>query len=254
MTTLIAKKINTTPLSRPVFATSPPGDKERLFIVEQHTGKIRIFRFASNAIDDTPFLQVTGLSSGNEQGLLGLAFAPDFDANGFLYVNFTDTSGATVIRRYKVSQADPNVADPASATNVMTIPQPFSNHNGGWIAFNPKDKCLYIGMGDGGSENDPNKTSQNPKLLLGKMLRVDVTKDDFPADASKNYAIPPDNPFVGTPGVLPEIWALGLRNPWRCSFDRKTGDLYIGDVGQNKFEEIDFQRSTSAGGENYGWS
>jgi glucose/arabinose dehydrogenase len=253
-TALVARKLNSTPLSRPVFATSPPRDTQRLFIVEQHTGKIRIFRLATNTIDATPFLQVTGLSTGNEQGLLGLAFAPDFDATGFLYVNFTDTAGATVIRRYRVLAANPDVADAASATNVLTIPQPFSNHNGGWIAFSPKDKFLYIGVGDGGSENDPNKTSQDPKLLLGKMLRIDVTKDAFPADPAKNYAIPADNPFAGAAAVLPEIWALGLRNPWRCSFDRKTSDLYIGDVGQNSFEEIDFQRAASAGGENYGWS
>ena len=158
-----------------------------------------------------------------------------------------------MVRRHKVSAADPNVADPAGQ-EILTIPQPFANHNGGWIAFSPKDKFLYIGIGDGGSENDPNKTSQNSTLLLGKMLRIDVTKDDFPTDAAKNYGIPADNPFVGKPGFLPEIWALGLRNPWRCSFDRKTGDLYMGDVGQSKFEEIDFQPAASKGGENYGWS
>jgi glucose/arabinose dehydrogenase len=255
MTKLIAKKINSTPLSRPLFATSPPADKVRLFVVEQKTGKIQILRLATGAIDATPFLQVAGLGiAGNEQGLLGLAFAPDFATSGFLYVNLTDTNSTTVIRRYKVSPADPNLVDPASATTVITIPQPFANHNGGWIGFSPKDKFLYIAIGDGGSEHDPNKTSQNPKLLLGKMLRIDVTKDDSPGDPAKNYAIPADNPFVGDPAFLPEIWALGLRNPWRCSFDRATGDLYMGDVGQNKFEEIDFQSAASKGGANYGWS
>jgi glucose/arabinose dehydrogenase len=254
MTKLIAKKINTGAFSRPVFAASPPGDMECLFVVEQNTGKIRILRLATGAIDATPFLQVTGLSSGNEQGLLGLAFAPDFETSGLFYVNFTNTTGNTVVRRYKVSAADKYVADPASALDILTIPQPFSNHNGGWIGFSPKDKFLYIAIGDGGSENDPKKTSQDPKLLLGKMLRIDVSKDDFPADPARNYGIPADNPFVGNAAFLPEIWALGLRNPWRCSFDRKTGDLYIGDVGQNKFEEIDFQPAASKGGENYGWS
>jgi glucose/arabinose dehydrogenase len=249
MIRLIAKKV-ATGFARPIFATAPPGEKDRLFIVEQNTGKIRILRLASSTVDDIPFLQITDLSAGNEQGLLGLAFAPDYSTSGLLYVNLTDASGATVIRRYKVSATNADVADPASATTVLTIPQLFINHNGGWIAFGPNDKFLYIGMGDGGSENDPNKTSQNPKLLLGKMLRIDVTKND----PGKNYAIPADNPFVGKPDVLPEIWAIGLRNPWRCSFDRTTGDLYIGDVGQNKFEEIDFQPASSKGGENYGWS
>ncbi len=254
MTKLSVKKINNSSLSRPIFATSPPGDKDRLFIVEQNTGKIRILRLATGAIDSIPFLQLTGLSTGNEQGFLGLAFAPDFATSGFLYVSFTNTIGTSVIRRYKVSTTNKDVVDPTSATDVISIPQPFTNHNGGWIAFSPKDKFLYIGIGDGGSENDPNKTSQNPTLLLGKMLRIDVTKDDFPADPTRNYAIPPTNPFVGKPGFLPEIWALGLRNPWRCCFDRKTGDLYMGDVGQGKFEEINFQPVASKGGENYGWS
>ena len=250
----LSAKLIASGFSRPVFVTAPPGVKDRLFVVEQRTGKIRILLLATGAIDATPFLEVTGLSTGNEQGLLGLAFAPDFATSGFLYVNFTNTAGTTVIRRYKVSSANSNVADPAGALDVISIPQPFANHNGGWIAFSPKDKFLYISVGDGGSENDPNKTSQNPKLLLGKMLRIDVAKDDFAGDPTRNYAIPADNPFVGKPDFLPEIWALGLRNPWRCSFDRKTGDLYIGDVGQNKFEEIDFQPAASMGGENYGWS
>jgi glucose/arabinose dehydrogenase len=254
MTKLTARKVNNVALSRPVFSTAPAGDKERLFVVEQSTGKVRILRLATGDIDPTPFLQVTGLSSGNEQGLLGLAFAPDYATSGLLYVSFTDTTAASVVRRYKVSAANKDAADPASATNVLTIPQPFSNHNGGWIGFSPKDGFLYAAFGDGGSENDPNKTSQNPKQLLGKMLRIDVTKDDFPADPAKNYAIPTTNPFAGNPAFAPEIWALGLRNPWRCSFDRKTGDLYMGDVGQNKFEEIDFQPASSKGGENYGWS
>jgi glucose/arabinose dehydrogenase len=240
-------------LARPVFATSPPGDKGRLFVVEQQTGKVRILRLATGAIDATPFLQVTGLSSDNEQGLLGLAFAPDYATSSTFYVSFTATDGTSVIRRHKVSAANPDAADPAG-TVVLTVHQPFPNHNGGWIAFGPNDKLLYIGIGDGGSERDPDKTSQNTGLLLGKMLRIDVGRNDFPGDPSKSYGIPPDNPFVGKAGVLPEIWALGLRNPWRCSFDRKTADLYIGDVGQDAIEEIDFQPAASKGGENYGWS
>jgi glucose/arabinose dehydrogenase len=252
MTQLVAKRV-ATGFARPIFATSPPGDLDRLFVVEQHTGKIRILQIATGAIAAAPFLQVTGLSTGNEQGLLGLAFAPDYEASGLFFVSLTDSSGASVIRRHKVTAADSNVADPAG-TIVVTVPQPFSNHNGGWIAFGPKDKLLYFGIGDGGSEGDPNNTAQDLGLLLGKMLRIDPTKDDFPADPARNYGIPADNPFRKQVGARPEIWALGLRNPWRCSFDRKTGDLYMGDVGQDKFEEIDFQRGDSKGGENYGWS
>jgi glucose/arabinose dehydrogenase len=252
MTTLVARRI-ATGLARPVFATSPPGDKDRFFVVEQHTGKIRILRLATGAIDPTPFLQIAGLSTHNEQGLFGLAFAPDYATSGLFYVSLTDTTGASVIRRHKVSAADPNVADPAG-TAILTIPQPFSNHNGGWIAFGPKDGFLYIGIGDGGSEGDPNNTSQNLSLLLGKMLRIDVSRDDFPTDPAKNYGIPATNPLVNKPPARPEIWALGLRNPWRRSFDRKTGDLYMGDVGQDQFEEIDFQPASSKGGENHGWS
>jgi glucose/arabinose dehydrogenase len=249
----LSAKLFASGFARPVFASAPPGDKNRLFVVEQHSGKVRILRLASGKIDEKPFLQVTGLNAGNEQGLLGLAFSPDFTTTGLFYISLTDQSGASVIRRQKVSAADPNVAEPAGEV-ILTIPQPFSNHNGGWIAFSPKNKLLYIGLGDGGSEGDPNHTAQNLGLLLGKMLRIDVNRKDFPDDPSRNYGIPPDNPFVATAGAKPEIWAFGLRNPWRCSFDRKTFDLYIGDVGQDKFEEINFQSANSKGGENYGWS
>jgi glucose/arabinose dehydrogenase len=253
MSGLLAKRM-LTGLARPVFVASPSGDTGRLFVVEQHTGKIRIARLATNTIDTTPFLQVTGLSQGNEQGLLGLAFAPDYPTTGLFYISLTDATGARVIRRHKVSADDLNVADP-NGTTVLTIPpRPFSNHNGGWIGFSPRDGFLYIGIGDGGSEGDPSNTSQNLSLLLGKMLRIDVSRDDFPGDTAKSYAIPASNPFVNRPPALPEIWASGLRNPWRCSFDRQTGDLYIGDVGQDNFEEIDFQPANSKGGENYGWS
>ena len=170
--------------------------------------------------------------------------------NGFFYVNYTDTNGDTVIARYKVS-SNPNIANSSSAFILLKIDQPFSNHNGGQLQFGP-DGFLYIGMGDGGSGGDPQDNAQNLGTLLGKMLRINVDGDDFPADPNRNYSIPSDNPFVGITG-LDEIWALGFRNPWRFSFDLLTNDIFIGEVGQNSFEEIDFQPSSSNGGENYGW-
>jgi glucose/arabinose dehydrogenase len=250
-----------TGLTRPLFVTAPPGDTGRVFIVEQRsgsTGRVKILRLATQQVLPTPFLEVTGVSTGNEQGLLGLAFHPDYASNGYLYVDFTDAAGTTVIRRYTVS-ADPNQADPSSAQVVLTISQPQENHNGGWLAFGP-DGYLYVAMGDGGGSDDNDAghtvgTGNAQDLtsnLLGKILRLDVDGDAFPADPNRNYAIPPDNPFVGVTGD-DEIWAYGLRNPFRASFDRLTGDLYIGDVGQNSREEIDVQPATSAGGENYGW-
>jgi glucose/arabinose dehydrogenase len=239
-------------LSRPVYVTSPPGDTDRLFIVEQHTGRIKILNLNTGLVNATPFLEIGGLSTGNEQGLLGLAFDPNYAANGFFYVNFTDTSGSTNIRRYQVSAGDPNIADAATAMTVMTYAQPFSNHNAGWLGFGP-DGFLYICAGDGGSGNDPGNRAQDiTNQRLGKIMRIDVHSDDFSADVTRNYAIPPGNPFVGRTGD-DEIWAYGLRNPWRVSFDRLTGDLYIADVGQSQREEIDFQPASSRGGENYGW-
>lgn len=191
------------------------------------------------------FLDLTGLiSTGGERGLLGLAFHPDYLNNGYFFVNYTNVSGATVIARYQVS-ADANVADAASATIILTIAQPYSNHNGGHIAFGA-DGYLYIGMGDGGSANDPEARSQNPLVLLGKMLRIDI-------DNGLPYSIPVTNPFYGQSDTLPEIWALGLRNPWKFSFDNSTGDMWIGDVGQNAYEEIDFESAGSPGGSNWGW-
>ena len=237
--------------SIPVFVTAPPKDSKRLFVVEKG-GRIRIFDLIAGSLLPTPFLALTDLSSGDEQGLLGLAFHPKFETNGLFYVNFTDGSGATNVREYRVSAGNPNVANPTSARTLLIIPQPFANHNGGWIAFGP-DELLYIAMGDGGSANDPGNRAQNLGELLGKMLRIDVNGDDFPTEPGRNYKIPPTNPFVGKPGARPEIWAYGLRNPWRCSFDRKTGDLYIADVGQGSREEINFQPAASKGGENYGW-
>ncbi len=245
-------------LDRPLYAVSPPGDAERLFIVEQHTGKIRILNLLTHQINGVDFLDIDGLSTGNEQGLLGLAFDPNYTDNGFFYVNVTVSgTGATEIRRYSVS-ADPALADAASETLILTFSQPQSNHNGGWIAFGP-DGYLYIASGDGGGGNDDDTghtpglgNGQDTAVLWGKLLRIDVYGDDFPDDTNRNYGIPPDNPFVGISGA-DEIWAYGLRNPWRNSFDRQTGDLYIADVGQGIQEEINFQPATSPGGENYGW-
>jgi glucose/arabinose dehydrogenase len=228
-------------LANPVSVTHA-GDT-RLFITQQ-SGQIVIFD--GNQIRPTPFLDLRGLiSSGGERGLLSVAFHPHYAENGLFYVNYTDTRGDTVVARYSVMSNDPNVANPQSAVRVLNIAQPFANHNGGQLQFGP-DGYLYIGMGDGGSGGDPGNRAQNPNELLGKMLRIDV-------DSASPYAIPPSNPFVNRAGFRPEIWALGMRNPWRFSFDRATGDLWIADVGQGEYEEIDFQPATSIGGENYGW-
>ena len=218
----------------------------RLFAVQQN-GHIRVV-LSNGTVLGPDFLDLSTLvSGGSEQGLLGLAFHPNYLSNGFFYVNYTDLSGDTVIARYSVSGSPmtSNVANPLSAVTILTIAQPFSNHNGGDLLFGP-DGYLYIGMGDGGSGCDDGDHAQDPMDLLGKMLRIDV-------DSGSPYAIPPSNPFVGPDGILDEIWALGTRNPWRFSFDRANGNLYIGDVGQNALEEIDFQPASSTGGENYGW-
>ncbi|MBI5606424.1 MAG: PQQ-dependent sugar dehydrogenase, partial [Deltaproteobacteria bacterium] len=237
-------------LTNPVQITHAGDGSNRLFIVEQ-PGRIRIVE--NGVLLSTPFLDIgsTGANrvlSGGEQGLLGIAFPPGFAQKNYFYVNYTRIpDGATVVARYFVT-ANPNLANPAIEEVILTIPQPFANHNGGQLAFSPVDGFLYIGMGDGGSGCDPFNNGQTPGTLLGKMLRIDVEAGIAP------YAVPSTNPFVNTPGFLPEIWALGLRNPFRFSFDRLTGNLFIGDVGQNAFEEIDFQPFTSAGGENYGWN
>lgn len=229
-------------LSGPVLLTHAPGDRARVFIVEK-PGRIRIIRDGS--VLSAPFLDISSLvRDSGEQGLLGLAFHPDYDSNGFFFVNYIDGSGTTRIERYAVG-ASADVADPSSAVPVLSVDQPFGNHNGGHITFGP-DGMLYIGMGDGGSGGDPQGHGQNPATMLGSMLRIDV--DQIP------YQVPNDNPFVGTQGAAPETWAFGLRNPWRFSFDRSTGDLWIGDVGQNQVEEISFQPESSDGGEDYGWA
>ncbi|MDQ4076752.1 MAG: PQQ-dependent sugar dehydrogenase [Chloroflexota bacterium] len=231
---------------------------ERLFVLEK-AGRVRVIE-SDGSVLPTPFLDIAEQveSDGHEQGLLGLAFHPDYASNGFFYLNYTDTQGDTVVSRFSRSATDPDQADASSEAVLLTVQQPYTNHNGGNILFGP-DGYLYIGMGDGGAGNDPDNNAQDESTLLGKMLRIDVDR----RQGSLSYAIPADNPFFDNPGAAPcgeteanrcsEIWALGLRNPWRFSFDRETGDLYIGDVGQNDWEEIDFQAASSRGGENYGW-
>lgn len=231
-------------LNAPVYVTHAGDGSGKLFVVEQ-PGTIRIV--TNGQAHAAPFLDIRSIvgSRGNEQGLLSVAFHPDFANNSLFFVNYTDLNGDTVVARYSASD-DPDLADPTSARTILTLDQPAANHNGGLLLFGP-DGYLYIGTGDGGRAGDPWGNAQNPQVLLGKMLRLDV-------DAGEPYAIPPDNPFTGEPAVRDEIWALGLRNPWRYSFDRATGDLYIADVGQNNWEEIDFQSAKSPGGENYGWN
>ncbi|MEQ8768959.1 MAG: PQQ-dependent sugar dehydrogenase [Phycisphaerales bacterium] len=247
-------------LSRPVAVVAAPGVTDRAFIVEQRsssTGRVRVLDLNTDTLLPTPALSVSGVSTASEQGLLGLAFDPDYATNGYVYVNYTTNSGGNQTRvvRYTRSAANPDVFDPATATRIMTVAQPDSNHNGGWIDFGP-DGYLYVAMGDGGSGNDPwgaFGNGQNQATKLGTMLRIDPDGDDFPADPNNNYAIPSNNPFVGQPGADEAIWAWGLRNPWRNDFDPQTGDLFIADVGQFFREEVNFQPASSVGGENYGW-
>ncbi|MGD9921156.1 MAG: PQQ-dependent sugar dehydrogenase, partial [Pseudorhodoplanes sp.] len=246
VTAIIATRV-ASGLSLPLFAVAPAGDPSRLFVVEKG-GTIKIINLATGEVAASPFLAISDILTNGERGLLGLAFDPDYGSNGYFYVNVIGASGATEIRRYQVSADDVNVADPSSATLIISIPQePFTNHKAGWIDFGP-DGYLYIATGDGGSSGDPNNNAQNPDSLLGKILRIDVNNDDFPGDPNRNYAIPPDNMFVGIAGA-DEIFATGLRNPWRDSFDRGTGAFYIADVGQGAWEEINLGQL----GANYGW-
>ena len=233
---------------RPLYVTHSGNGTGRLFVVEQ-SGNIWVVSDGQRL--ETPFLDVSDLLENDvfsggytERGLLGLAFSPDYATSGIFYINYTDVEGTTIVARYHVSADDPDVADPASAETILWQEQPYANHNGGHMAFGA-DGYLYISLGDGGSGGDPENRAQNLGTWLGKILRVDVS--------GETYALPEDNPFVGTEDALPEIWAYGLRNVWRFSFDRATNDLYLADVGQNQWEEVNFQPADSAGGENYGW-
>jgi len=223
-------------LQRPVDLQ--PDGSGRLFVIEK-SGRIRIIQ--NDQLIETPFLDITDRvgSGGNEQGFLGLAFHPQYAQNGRFFVNYTDKLGDTVLARFQVS-SDPNVADPNSEVKILGVDQPFANHNGGGLVFGP-DGFLYAGLGDGGSQGDPFGNAQNTGVVLGKILRLNV-------DSAEPYAVPADNPFGN------EVWVYGLRNPWRFSFDKLTSDLYIGDVGQNTWEEIDFLPAGSPGGTNYGWN
>ena len=227
-------------LSSPLYLTAPANDP-RLFIVTQ-TGQIRIVQ--NGQLLPTPFLDVASrITSGGERGLLSVAFDPAYATNGFFYVNYTDRNGDTNVERYRVG-ANPNVADPASAKRILFVDQPFANHNGGHLLFGA-DGMLYVAMGDGGSAGDPQNNGQNRGSLLGKLLRIDVSRGD-------PYAIPADNPFANQPGARGEVWAFGLRNQWRIAFDRTDRQLYVADVGQNAIEEINVVAASTAG-VNYGW-
>lgn len=228
---------------QPVFATHAGDGSGRLFVVEKG-GTIAILRDGQRA--EPAFLDLTTVvnANGSEQGLLGLAFHPRYRENGRFFVYYTARNGDNTVARYQVS-ASPDAADAASGAVLFAQPDPAGNHNGGMLAFGP-DGYLYVGLGDGGSAGDPWGNGQSRATLLGKILRLDV-------DGGEPYAIPPTNPWPNTPDVRPEIWAYGLRNPWRFSFDRASGDLYIADVGQNAYEEINFQPAGSPGGQNYGW-
>lgn len=238
---------------RPLFLTHAEDGSGRLFVVEQ-TGSVHIIQ--DGEVLDVPFLDVSELvgtrldlsdpENSSENGLLGLAFHPDYHENGYFFIYYTDLNLNSLLARYQVSETNPNRADPESGQEILSAFQPYYNHNGGMLAFGP-DGYLYLGLGDGGEEATE-MNSQMLDTLLGSILRLDVTVDE-----TAGYSIPPDNPFVDLDGARPEIWAYGLRNPWRFSFDRMTGDLWIGDVGAWQYEELNFQAADSTGGENYGW-
>ena len=233
-------------LQSPVDVTDSGDGSGRLFVVEQ-AGRIRIVK--DGKLVDRPFLDISDrISSGGERGLLGLAFHAGYPGDPRFFVDYTDRDGNTVVASYRVSTSDPDVADPGSEVAILHVPQPYPNHNGGGTVFGPDGK-LYIALGDGGSEGDPQGNGQRLDTLLAKILRIDVDKPD----PGKAYGVPPDNPFVGVDGAKPEIWLTGLRNPWRFRFDPATGDMWIGDVGQNKWEEIDVVRAGQKG-LNFGWS
>ena len=241
---LYFSRVTTNTFSKPVLVTHAGDDSGRLFIVEQ-TGRVRVVTREGRLLS-SPFIDLSAsVSKGSEQGLLGLAFHPGFRTNRKVYVNFTTTSGDTAINEYRVP-AGANAVDRSTGRRVITIDQPYANHNGGHIAFGP-DGYLYVGMGDGGGAGDPGNRAQNLDSLLGKMLRIGV-------NTTSGYTISPSNPYVGKTG-RDEIWSRGLRNPWRWSFDRATGDLWIADVGQNRYDEVNRNLASAGGGKaaNYGW-
>ena len=235
-------------LTQPVEVVHAGDGSNRLFIVQQN-GIIRVHDPVNGGLQATPFLDISGLIStaGSEQGLLSMAFHPAYESNGYFFVYYTNAASDIELARYTVS-ANANVADAGSRAFMLNIPKPFSNHNGGHLQFG-SDGNLYFATGDGGSANDPNNNAQNPLSLLGKMLRINANAFATPP----YYTVPADNPFVGNAAYDSRIWALGLRNPFRWSFDRQTGDMWIGDVGQGAKEEINFTPAGSTGGENYGW-
>jgi glucose/arabinose dehydrogenase len=231
---------------QPLYVAQAPGDSHHLFVVEQ-TGRVRVL--TDGTPEDSPFLDLTGqVSCCGEQGLLSIAFAPDYAESGLAYVDYTDRAGDTRVVEYRRSSSDPLALDPSSARVVLRVDQPFPNHNGGLVLFGPDD-LLYVGLGDGGSEGDPDRVGQDLGTLLGKILRIDPR-----ARGARPYSVPVSNPFVGRPGARPEIYSYGLRNPWRFSFDRLTGALSIGDVGQSRFEEVDLVPRGAGRGANFGWS
>lgn len=236
--------------NNPLFVTHAGDGSDRLFVVEQ-SGRIWVVQ--DGTILDAPFIDLSGIVSQDvlqrysERGLLGLAFHPDYAENGLFYINYTDiNTGATHLVRYAVSEDDPNRADPTSAQILFRLDQPYPNHNGGHLEFGP-DGYLYMSIGDGGAANDPLQAGQDLSNILGTIVRIDVNSEE-------GYAIPEDNPFVDVDNAVPEIWSWGLRNVWRFSFDQATGDMYMADVGQNMWEEVNFQPADSTGGENYGWN
>ena len=234
-------------LLQPLYATAAPGQPDLLYVLEK-AGRIRLIDLKKSEILEPPFLDIREqVSTHSERGLLGLAFPDDYPKTGIFYIHYNDVDGTTVLARMARSESNVKQADPASEEKLLTVKQPWANHDGGQLCFGP-DGMLYLGLGDGGAANDPNNAGQDGNSLLGKILRLEVS-----SKANTAYRIPKDNPFVGDENFCDEIWCYGLRNPWRFSFDRKTGDLWIGDVGQNKWEEIDFAAVGTAAGLNFGW-
>lgn len=248
------KRIISSGLNQPLGLVTTPSDNRNLYVYERG-GQIKIFDQQTNRVLTRPFLDIRDrVQAGQDGGLAGVAFDPKFDDNGYVYVQYTDRSPRPNNRLSRFTMmADGSGLDPNSEHQILYVVQPHTAHNGNWIGFGP-DGMLYFTLGDGGDQNDPNNSGQDTSTLLGSVLRLDVTdgRDDFPNDPAANYGIPADNPFVGVDG-RDEIWAHGLRNPWRASFDRLTGDFYIGDTSQDTWEEVNFISASSSGGENFGW-